>query len=152
MVRSWLRSVSLISWVSSVAAAEAPKPTPEMLEQGKKSFNTVCAACHGEKGDGSGPAAAALTPRPRNFLTEPFKFGEKPEELFKSISEGSPGTAMVPYKHLSEADRWAQAYHVLELRKPGSVMAAAAAKEKADAKPKAGAKGKPAGKAKAPAK
>lgn len=107
---------------AGLAFADAPKPTAQMLEQGKKTFATSCVACHGEKGDGNGPAGAALNPRPRNFATEPFKQGDKPAEVFKSISEGVKGTPMVAFSYLPEADRWALTYWVLELKKPGSVL------------------------------
>ncbi len=43
-------------------------PNDESLQQGRKLFLQNCSACHGEKGDGKGPAAAALKTPPANFL------------------------------------------------------------------------------------
>lgn len=115
--------VALIGMLAAgTAFAEAPKATAELLDQGKKAFATSCAACHGEKGAGDGPAAAALNPKPRNFAKDKFKQGTKPEEIFKTIAAGVPGTPMVGFAYLPEKDRWALAYYVLELRKPGSVV------------------------------
>jgi mono/diheme cytochrome c family protein len=113
---------------SGFAYANAPKPTPEMLEKGKKTFTTTCVACHGEKGEGNGMAAGALNPPPRNFA-EPFKQGSSPEEIFKTLSQGVPGSAMVSFSYLPESDRWALAYYVLDLKKPGSVLGKTKAKK-----------------------
>ena len=73
--------------VGSTAWAAAPKSTPALMEKGKTSYATNCLACHGEKGEGNGPAGQYLVPKPRNFVTEPFKKGNKPDEVFKSITE-----------------------------------------------------------------
>jgi len=103
----------LVSWT----VAAAPKPTPQLLEKGKASFTTNCAACHGDKGLGDGPAAVALNPKPRNYTTDKFKNGEAPEDIFKTLAQGLPNTAMVAFAHLPEEERWALAYWVVELKK-----------------------------------
>lgn len=100
-------------------AAEAPKKTPELLERGRASFERNCSACHGEKGAGDGIAAAALSPKPRNFATERFKNGSKPAQIFETLKKGVPGSAMVPFTNLPEEERWALAYWVAELKGPG---------------------------------
>jgi mono/diheme cytochrome c family protein len=100
-------------------ASRPPKKTPELLEQGRASFQRNCASCHGEKGAGDGFAAAGLNPKPRNFTTDPFKNGGRPPEVFETLKHGVPGTAMVPFLHLSEQERWALAYWVEELRQSG---------------------------------
>ncbi len=119
MSKSWV-VVGLLT--AGVAMADEPKPTAEMLEKGKSTFKTVCANCHGEKGDGHGPVGMSLFPKPRNFQTDKFKQGEKPAEVFKTISEGVAGTMMVSYAYLPENERWALAWYVLDLKKPGSVL------------------------------
>ncbi|MCY1078248.1 c-type cytochrome [Archangium lansingense] len=116
----WMMVVGMLG--SSLAFGAAPAPTKEMLEKAKPSFGKNCAACHGEKGDASGQMAAVLVPKPRNFLTEPFKKGNKPDEVFKTISTGIPGSTMVAFTQLQEDERWALTYYVLELQKPGSVL------------------------------
>lgn len=119
-------TVFALSFLSTAAFAAPPAKDQALLDKGKAAFTTNCAACHGEKGDGTGPAAAALNPKPRNFLVEPLKQGEKVEDLFKTVSEGVKGTAMVAFNYLPEADRWALAYWVLELRSAGKPAAAPA--------------------------
>ncbi|AKJ06591.1 mono/diheme cytochrome c family protein [Archangium gephyra] len=117
----------------SAIGAETPKATPELLSKGKSAFTSYCQSCHGEKGEGNGPAGMYLVPKPRNFGTEAFKKGDKPEEVFKTISTGIPGSAMVPFTHLPEQERWALTHYVLELQKQGKA-ADAKGKKKGAAK------------------
>ncbi len=107
---------SLFIAASASAAPKAPKKTPELLKKGQEIFAINCVACHGSSGLGDGPAAVALNPKPRSFIKDKFKNGDKPGQVYKSISEGLPGTPMVAYAHLSDADRWALTYHVLSFR------------------------------------
>ncbi len=89
--------------------------TPERIEQGKALFAAQCATCHGVGGGGDGPAAAALTPKPRNFLSGEWKLGGTPSQVFLTISKGSPGTPMPPFETLSVRDRWALVHFVRSL-------------------------------------
>lgn len=111
-----LAIVSLMSSTVSFAAA-APKSSPALLAKGKAAFTTNCALCHGEKGDGNGPAGMALNPKPRNFAKDNFKAGTKVDQVFNTITKGLPGTLMTAYGHISEEERWALAYYVLSFRK-----------------------------------
>ena len=61
-------------------------------------YNNVCASCHGQTGMGDGIAGQALEPKPRNFSSGEFKYGNDLASIKKTIAEGSPGTAMVGYK------------------------------------------------------
>lgn len=99
--------------LAGAAHAAGPEVTPALLEKGKASFTTNCVPCHGEKGDGTGVAAAALNPKPRNFNTEPFKNGNKAENVFQTLATGLPGTVMAPFGHLPEEERWALTHYVL---------------------------------------
>ncbi|OGQ10859.1 MAG: hypothetical protein A2138_06445 [Deltaproteobacteria bacterium RBG_16_71_12] len=119
---------------------KAPKKTPELLEAGKKLYDVNCLPCHGEKGDGNGPVGQALVPKPRDFAKDPFKQGSKPVQVFTSITAGVKDTPMVGYPQLSEEERWALTYHVLEL----VPKANKGAKAKAKGGTKANAKAEPA--------
>lgn len=76
-------------------------------------YQKRCAHCHGEEGDGEGPAAALMYPRPRDFTLAVFKYKtthadvEFPTDadLRKTIKEGLTGTAMPGWKTvLSDAE------------------------------------------------
>jgi mono/diheme cytochrome c family protein len=41
-------------------------------KQGKEIYENKCQMCHGPKGDGHGPAAAAFNPKPANFKNSKF--------------------------------------------------------------------------------
>ncbi|MEK7371645.1 MAG: c-type cytochrome, partial [candidate division NC10 bacterium] len=99
--------------VASAEAQAAPPPdTPENLAKGKAIYVKRCLVCHGEKGDGKGPVAPYLEPRPRDFVAASFKFrtpqsGEPPpdEDLFPIGTRRVPGTAMAGWPTQSEQDR-----------------------------------------------
>lgn len=95
-------AASLVGFFSSFGYAKAPASTPKMLDKGQSLFKTNCMVCHGEKGDGNGPAGATLTPKARNFVSKKFKFGSKPEQVFKTITEGSKNTSMTGWSQLPE--------------------------------------------------
>ncbi|MBI3754395.1 MAG: c-type cytochrome, partial [Deltaproteobacteria bacterium] len=99
--------------------------TPEAVEKGKLIYFKRCSFCHGLKGDGDGPAAEFLDPRPRDFTTGTYKFrttqsGELPtdEDLFRTISRGLTGTAMQTFdgdkikNGLTEEERWQVIYYI----------------------------------------
>jgi mono/diheme cytochrome c family protein len=49
------------------------QPTPENLAKGKVQFDTYCAPCHGESGQGAGPVAHLLAKAPDNLMTDQNK-------------------------------------------------------------------------------
>jgi mono/diheme cytochrome c family protein len=95
---------------ATMARAAAPEKTPALVEKGKASYARNCTACHGPKGEGDGPAAKALKPKPRNLVAEPPKGGAP--AIFEVLSKGVKGTGMIAYKHLPEEERWALAFFV----------------------------------------
>lgn len=109
--------LSLGLGLSAASWAGELKSSPELIAKGKASYTTNCLMCHGDKGDGNGTAGAMMNPKPRNFMTDKFKQGDKPANVFKTISQGLPNTAMVGYAHLSEEERWGLTHYVLALRK-----------------------------------
>jgi mono/diheme cytochrome c family protein len=84
------------------------------LQLGRELYATYCAGCHGEKGDGAGPAARFLDPRPRDFRLGRLKFanvssGEvaRDEDYLRVITDGLSGTAMPSFRLLPEGERLA---------------------------------------------
>jgi len=80
----------------STPAAPAAAPTadikidmsPEHLAMGQATYHTTCAPCHGEKGKGDGPAAAALNPKPRDHSNGAYMDKLTNDHLFKVITQG----------------------------------------------------------------
>ena len=88
--------------VSSTAAA-AP--------DGAALYGKYCLACHGAAGDGAGPAAAWLAPRPRDFTrgdakwrTTPLDAAPAPGDLAHTVRYGAPGTSMPGFDGILTAD------------------------------------------------
>ena len=78
---------------------------PADLTRGKEVYETRCAPCHGDRGAGDGPAAAAIEPKPRNFLAPEFWQGRTTVQLRLVVRKGRPGTLMAPFEGaLSEAE------------------------------------------------
>lgn len=100
---------------SDLPVPPEPKATPDLIARGKAVYAENCVACHGVNGDGQGPAAAFLVPRPRNFVKANYKLRTTPmgslptdDDLFRAVSLGVPGTPMPPWKvNLNDEDRWA---------------------------------------------
>lgn len=68
-------------------AAVAIAPAQEFNAQ--QTYNMACAVCHGNAGDGNGPAGAALTPAPANFTDAAFWADRDDARIFTSIKEGA---------------------------------------------------------------
>ncbi|MBI4592892.1 MAG: c-type cytochrome [Candidatus Rokubacteria bacterium] len=104
----------------ATASAQSRAPeTPENVARGKQIYVKRCQACHGERGDGNGPVAPFLDPRPRDFTAGLYKLrttesGQPPtdEDLFRAVTRGVPGTAMAGWTRLSEQDRWLVIAHI----------------------------------------
>jgi mono/diheme cytochrome c family protein len=71
------------------------------LDEGRMSYVSFCAPCHGLDGDGRGPDSAGMDPPPRDFRTATFKFaavrsGELPNDadFLRVIRSGIAGTQM----------------------------------------------------------
>lgn len=85
-------------------------------DAGKDLFvKTNCNSCHGMNGEGDGPVAAALDPKPRNYVKGEFKFDANKDgavgtdqDLTLVIKNGAAaygGSAMMmPNPTLSDAD------------------------------------------------
>jgi cytochrome c oxidase cbb3-type subunit 2 len=74
-------------------------------------YQRHCTACHGKKGDGDGPAAYLLYPKPRDFTSGVFKFRSTPsgapptdDDLLHTLKRGISGTSMPSWNRLSEKE------------------------------------------------
>jgi mono/diheme cytochrome c family protein len=99
-----------------------------LLPTGQAVYEQHCVGCHGASGDGAGPAARYLAPRPRNFRKGMFKFtstesGARPQrrDLFQSITRGLAGSSMPSFRLLPEEKRWALVEYVRYLSMKGEL-------------------------------
>ncbi len=76
----------------------------DTLNLGKQVYTEYCMACHGNQGDGNGPAARGSVPPPRNFKQGLYKFGlvadgglPTDKDFHRIIKYGLKGTAMLPW-------------------------------------------------------
>ena len=93
----FFRAVGYLLLGSGLIAANHHSPTTD-LELGKKIYNDRCKACHGNRGDGQTFAANALNPPPKNFTTVTSRRELTRKRMTRSITQGRPGTAMMPWK------------------------------------------------------
>lgn len=91
-------------------------PEETSLNRGKELFILNCAVCHGERGDGKGPASAGLKTPPANFLDAKHSAMYNPGEKFWIIGNGTGETGMPGFSHLSPEDRWHLVNHILFLQ------------------------------------
>ncbi|HSE96199.1 MAG TPA: cbb3-type cytochrome c oxidase subunit II [Methylomirabilota bacterium] len=94
------------------ASVMAIPRTREQEARGKAVYARRCVGCHGPSGDGNGPAATFLDPRPRDFRLGVFKFRTTPSgslptdgDLYRTLTRGLRYTAMPTWHELPEKDR-----------------------------------------------
>ncbi|HEY2732779.1 MAG TPA: FTR1 family protein, partial [Polyangiales bacterium] len=107
--------------IHGVDLAPNSVPTRASAEQLYKA--QACNACHGDDGGARTPAAAALDPKPANFLDPERVATVSPHRAFHAISFGVPGTAMRSFSNLNDSERWSLAFYVLSLRHVGADIA-----------------------------
>ncbi len=84
-----------------------------LIAMGKSLFQSNCIACHGANGKGDGVAAAGLNPKPRNFTSKAnWINGPKISGIFKTLSEGIQGSAMVAFDTFTPEQKFALAQYI----------------------------------------
>ena len=92
--------------VSGISEDVYPPETPSAA-RGRALYDEHCASCHGQHGDGKGPAAAGLNPPPASFADGQFIRGETPYDFYHVISLGKRNTAMPAWdESLTVQERW----------------------------------------------
>ncbi|PTL35240.1 cytochrome C class I [Candidatus Methylomirabilis limnetica] len=75
------------AWTAVPATAEPKAP---------EKFTTFCVPCHGSAGDGNGPAAAFLNPKPRNLTDGKYMNVRTDAQLINVIKNGSASEKFSP--------------------------------------------------------
>ena len=121
IIRASLGLVSAFGLRTQAASAPPALPSPSVAA-GRAVYEQQCAACHGVTGDGNGPAAVWLYPKPRNFSAGLFKIKSTPgqslptdDDLLQSVTRGLPGSSMPSFSYLSETERRNVAQYVKQL-------------------------------------
>lgn len=106
------------------AAAELKNPLPatlEVLQAGRKSFNTFCIVCHGAKGDGHGYIIPKF-PQPPSLLTDRVR-NFTDGRIFHIVTLGRQTMPAYAYQ-LDPAQRWAVIHYVRVLERAANPTAA----------------------------
>jgi mono/diheme cytochrome c family protein len=85
-------AVALLGAASANALAQTPAPAGAVPDEARtvELYKQTCLACHMADGN------AAM--EPMNFVDGKWRHGSSVKEIAKVISEGVPGTAMMPFK------------------------------------------------------
>lgn len=77
-------------------AADAPFELKGDAAKGETHYKTLCISCHGEKGDGNGPAGAAMNPKPGDFTAAANAERITPEWVYKMVKNGGQANGKSP--------------------------------------------------------
>lgn len=105
-----------------------PEDAPPDLARGQVVYQERCVQCHGTSGDGEGPSAQYMYPRPRDYRKGIFKFTSNPygyhplrEDLVRTVRQGIRGTSMPGFNLLPESDQRAVVDYVIYLSRRGEL-------------------------------
>lgn len=70
------------------------KADPAVVAEAQKVWKTKCVTCHGDKGVGDGPGAAALNPKPRSFKDRKWQMSTNDDRIKKVIVEGGAAVGL----------------------------------------------------------
>ena len=104
-------------WNAPKEAASRQNPVPQdaaAVERGKQLFAQFCAGCHGKNGQGDGPAAAALKPKPTNLAE---RAGPHPDGDFAWKIANGRGPMPAFKNQLAENQIWDLTHFIQSLKK-----------------------------------
>jgi mono/diheme cytochrome c family protein len=106
-------------WDPDALSRGSGSTSDEELALGKETYDTYCSGCHGLAGDGNGPAARHLDPKPRDLRVGILKFASVPsgqpphdDDYLRVITHGLDGTAMPSFRLVPEEERRALVAYV----------------------------------------
>lgn len=97
-ILAWTGLLGLVAALSAACVSGCMKSDPTSmakLEAGRI-FTAKCAQCHGLLGNGMGPGAANLNPKPRNYTDKKWQATVKDEEIEKTIVYGGAAVGKSP--------------------------------------------------------
>lgn len=100
--------MSLAELSDVVAYLWTADTTLDTLASAEILYNKNCAACHGQYGDGDGPAADTTAEQPAAFVDAAYMFEMRDDVLYAKIRRGGMGTDMPNFGTLFTPDEtWA---------------------------------------------
>lgn len=122
-------TTSLLALAISAGAALSLAPTAVRADEapvrsaatatGAELFAQNCVACHGAKGDGDGPAAAGLTPKPRKLSAKDVMAKLSDSQIASVIKNGGQSVGKSPlmpaFAHLTDAQVKSLVVHIRAL-------------------------------------
>ena len=113
------RRTGFLVGLLAVCTAGAARADDALVTEGRYVYDRYCAGCHGDRGDGHGPAADMLIVKPRDFTRGIFKFrstaaGTLPtdDDLLRTVTRGIYRTSMPEWSLLPERQRHAVVAYV----------------------------------------
>lgn len=80
--------------VTMLAATDGQKIPESARTTAASLFGDRCAVCHGPNGDGKGPGAANLNPKPQDFRNRKWQRSVTDEKIAKAIVYGGPAVGL----------------------------------------------------------
>lgn len=129
---SWLAGLALVLVFLVIISPDLFRGyifSEDRRSAGRRTYETYCIGCHGENGLGDGDAAVFLSPKPRNFVDEDYKFfhfGEpgpfpSDQSLEITIRNGIPGSAMPAFPLLTDQEIKDVTTYIKSIRRNGWV-------------------------------
>jgi cbb3-type cytochrome c oxidase subunit II len=109
--KNYEEEVRKIVYPQKYKVSGAPEISQVSLEKGQILFKENCIGCHGDKGDGNGPAAQFMLPKPANLVGRYISNSE----VYSILTRGVYGSSMPSFREMPERDLWALATFVSSL-------------------------------------
>ncbi len=114
--------IQTTEWIAPAWADTLKNPVAyndDAIAKGKKIYNQACWSCHGQDGKGTGPAAAALNPKPADHTSSKVQ-QESDGAIYWKLTYGRG--KMQPYQKVFESKlRWDLVNYIRFLGKQQSV-------------------------------
>lgn len=91
-----MKKLMLVAGLAALPAFAAPFELKGDAAKGETHYKTLCVSCHGEKGDGNGPAGSALNPKPTNFTDAANAERLTEEWVYKMVKDGGAKNGKSP--------------------------------------------------------
>ncbi len=86
--------LSALTLLAAACGGDESKGDPAVVAEAKAVWKDKCVTCHGDRGLGDGPGAAALNPKPRTFKDPKWQMQTKDDRIAKVIVEGGASVGL----------------------------------------------------------